>query len=373
METLSPQHPNTALPRISKREAEKRSLLTEEALSRMHLQPTGTPIACTVCGDGNIIYYYNPNKVKEAPLSHWYEKRLRKKEKAPEGDEKEPAVEGELRRISGRRAEILGYFSAEALARIYYEPTEPPVATTVRKNGEVVLLYDKATCRRLPLPCIKCGSNTRFRSKLCRPCYCAELAVRRAASDAKRAQKYEKDPKRVLFFDLELTGVFERDEILSVSIVDGTGKTVMDTLTRPMRNKRWKRTEKIHGITPDMVKDAPTLAEIAPRLREIFGEAEILIAYGTSTDFSHLCRIYGTREERTLLHKKMLDCAAEFSHYVIEHEIELTHHSLTDAMAHFGLEWNGLAHTSVADAHACRLVFERLYPHFYESKETANG
>ena len=66
---------------------------------------------------------------------------------------------------------------------------------------------------------------------------------------------------------------------------------------------------------------------------------------------------------------KLVDCAAEFSRFVVEHEIALSHHSLTDAMAHFNLDWNGIAHTSAADAQACRLVFEALFPHYYESED----
>ncbi|MBP3396335.1 MAG: 3'-5' exonuclease [Clostridia bacterium] len=370
METLSPQLKKTP-PCISRRDAERRSLLTEEELLKMHLQPTADPVACITKSDGTVVYYYNPNKVKEAPPAHWYERPTAPKRELPaEPEAVTVSTEaGELRRISGRRAELLGYFSAEALFRMYYEPVEPPVACLVRKSGEVVLLYDKATCRRLPLPCVKCGNASRYRSKLCYDCYSEELAERRAKGDAKRAKKYGNDPKRVLFFDLELTGVFERDEILSVSIINGLGEVVFDSYTRPVRNRKWNRTEKIHGITPAMVQDAPTLAEIAPHLRDIVDGADRMIAYGTSTDYSHLRKIYSTKTERNQLKDKLVDCAAEFSRFVVEHEIALSHHSLTDAMAHFNLDWNGIAHTSAADAQACRLVFEALFPHYYESED----
>lgn len=375
MKTLAPQQ-KKAPPVISRRDAERRNLLTGELLSRMHLQPTAGPVACTTCSDGAVIYYYNPNCVKEAPPSGWYEApsshraaKTAEAERILSEAERVSTEAGELCRISGRRAESLGYFSAEALLQMYYEPVEPPVACLVRKSGEVVVLYDKATCRRLPLPCVKCGTGTRYRSKLCHDCYMEELAERRAKGDAKRAQKYGNDPKRVLFFDLELTGVFERDEILSVSIINGLGEVIFNSYTRPVRNRKWNRTEKIHGITPAMVQDAPTLDEIAPRLREIVAEADRMIAYGTSTDYSHLRRIYTTKEGRNALKDKLVDCAAEFSRYVVEHEVSLTHHSLSDAMAHFGFDFDGIAHTADADAKACRMVFEALFPHYYESED----
>ncbi len=360
METISAQYKARELPRISEGEASRRHLLSEVTLQQMHLMPSGAPVARGTDKSGNEICYFAPNKVKEAPPAEWYGKQPKQL----------PANEpgGELRRVSPRRAAALGYYPAEVLARMYYQPSGTPVAYYIKKSGERVELYDRAACARLPLPCAKCGAGTRYRAKLCRTCYQKELVEKRAAGDKRRAAYYGMDPTRVLFFDLELTGVYDHDEILSVSIVNGNGETVLDTLTRPVRQKRWKRTEKIHGITPEMVKDAPTLADITPQLLEILDGAERLIAFGTATDFSHLRRIYGTREERTRLHDKLLDCAAEFSHYIHEHEVELTHLSLTDAMAHFSLPWEGTAHTSAADTNACRRVFERLFPHYYESE-----
>jgi hypothetical protein len=33
------------------------------------------------------------------------------------------------------------------------------------------------------------------------------------------------------------------------------------------------------------------------------------------------------------------------------------------------ISWEGIAHTSIADTIACRAVWERLFPHYYESEE----
>lgn len=359
METIFAQYKALELPHIGAEDAARRHLLSDKVLQQMHLMPTVAPVARGTDKGGNEICYFNPDKVKEAPPAAWYGK------KASDTAPKKPQ---EPRRMSARRAAALGLYPAEVLASMYYQPTEAAVAYYIKKSGERVELFDRATCRRLPLPCTKCGEGERFRAKLCRTCYSRELSEKRAAGDKRRAAYYGMTPEHVLFFDLELTGVYEHDEVLSVSIVNGRGETVFDTLTRPERQKHWRRTEKIHGITPEMVKNAPTLADVAPQLREILTGAERLIAFGTSTDFMHLKRIYKTREERARLRGKLLDCAAEFSQYVHEHEVALTHLSLTDAMAHFSLSWEGAAHTSAADTDACRRVFEALFPHYYESE-----
>ena len=340
-------------------DAARRHLLSTAELARMGLSPTADPIGKGALPDGTAVFYYHPDKVKATV------RRVILKPKP----EIKPLPEGEPQRISARRAESLGYFSKEVLARMYYEPTEPPIAYYIRRSGERVDVYRRATCRRLPLPCVICGA-ARYRAKMCRNCYEKELAKKRAEGDAHRAAHYGFTREEVLYFDMEMTGVYEHDEVLSVSIVNGTGEVVFHSLVRPVKKKKWKRTEEIHGITPEMVQDAPTFEELKPVLFPTFMNAKRLVAYGTSTDFIHLRRLCRTGSERKAMHAKLLDCAAEFSRYVKEHEIEMNHQSLSDAMAHFGLTWEGVAHNSLADTHACRLVFQTLFPNLYESEAT---
>ena len=361
METVTKQEKSKDLPFISEQEAARRHLLSAQMLQKLHLMPTTAPVARCNAKNGEIIYY-NPEKVREAPTSHWYKKKEQPERVAP------TPPSGEVRRMSVRHAASLGYFSAPTLARMYYEPTEGPVAFYINKNGTRVDLFDRATCRRLPLPCVKCGNGTRFRAKLCEACYREEMDARRREGDRRRAAKYGASREKTLFFDLEMTGVYSHDEVLSVTIMNADGKLLFHSLTRPERKKHWRRTEQIHGITPEMVKNAPTLREVAPTLREILNAATHLIAFGTSTDLMHLQRLYGTREEKKALREKAFDCAAEFARYAHEHELGLTHLSLSDAMTHFNLTWEGTAHSSLADTDACRRVFELLFPHYYESE-----
>jgi uncharacterized protein YbjT (DUF2867 family) len=49
-----------------------------------------------------------------------------------------------------------------------------------------------------------------------------------------------------------------------------------------------------------------------------------------------------------------------------EHLPELSHASLTDAMAALDIEWDGVAHTSIADTIGCAKVWEKLFPNYYE-------
>lgn len=345
---------------IESKEADKKNYLTRQTLSKMHLMPQGEPVAYDVAPDGHIIYYFDPARVVEAPPENWYfPKSHHDTMTLPSGTV--------IERMSIKNAAAGGYYSEERLHRMHYEVIEEPVAYTVRADKSVLYFFDKRTAKRLPLNCVRCGKDVRYKKKLCRACYEADMALRRQEGDEHRNAFYHMKREKVLFFDLELTGFYDHDEILSVTIVDANGTLILDTLVRPQKKKKWKNTEKIHGITPDMVTDAPTLEELTPRLLEIFGEADNVIAYGVSTDYSHIKHIYRNPEEQEAFHQKIRCCAIEYVRYITEHRPDLSHASLSDAMSCFGIEWDGVAHTSTADTFACMKVWEVLFPHYYDN------
>lgn len=344
--------------KITTQEAEKKKYLTRRQLAQMHLMPLGDPIAYEEGPDGKEIYYFDPNRVAEAPPETWYFPQSKRETMTLESG----AV---IERMTIKNAALCGYYPEDKLLRMHYEPKEEPVAYAVKSGKTVVYLYDKKTARKLPQPCVLCGKGIRYRRKLCEDCYEAEMAVRRAEGDAHRNASYGMEREKVLFFDLELTGVYDHDEILSITIVDGNGELIMDTLVKPAHTHSWRRTEKIHGITPDMVVDAPGMDALAPRVREIFDAADHIIAYGVSTDYSHIKYIYETEKERKALHDKVRCCANEFVRYIHERRPDLIHASLTDAMACFEIEWEGVAHSSIADTLGCRKVWEALFPNYY--------
>lgn len=339
--------------------AQSGNLLDRTTIRMMHLTPSGNPVAYSQFNDGSIKIWFDSDSVAEEDPESWYN---------PEGRQEELTLPSGsvIRRMTIKKAAARGYYTAERLAAMHLELFEEPVAFTRRSGDRSVLyFYDKQTTVRQPLLCVKCGKDVRFRRKLCRACYEEDLAKRREEGDAYRNASYGADRSRVLFFDLELTGFYDHDEILSVSIYNAFGEKLMDELIKPVHTKKWKRTEKIHGITPEMVADAPSLADLTPKIKEIFAGADNIIAYGVSTDYSHIKNIYDTEKERDELKKKVRDCAAEFVRYAQEHRPDVTHASLTDAMACFGIEWDGIAHTSIADTIGCMKVWEKLFPNYY--------
>lgn len=97
------------------------------------------------------------------------------------------------------------------------------------------------------------------------------------------------DPSRVAVLDTETTGLKPgNDEVLSLSIVDGTGKTLFDSLIRPSRRKRWPKAQEIHGISPADVADAPTLEEVSDEVRSVFDGADLVVGYNVDFDIGML-------------------------------------------------------------------------------------
>lgn len=349
----------TVIPQLSRKEADAKDYLTRGTLTQLHLMPTGEPCAFDVAQDGSIIYYFDPQRVAEAPPELWYYPTAKNERLTLESGTV-------IERMSIKRAASYGYYTKERLEQMNYDVVEEPVAYSLRQDKTRIYFYDKKTAVRKPLMCVKCGKFVRYKKKLCEACFAEDLAVRRAEGDAHRDAFYHMNRERVLFFDLELTGVYDHDEIISISIVNAKGEVVMDTYVHPVHNKRWKRTEKIHGITPAMVADAPTLDQLTPQIKEIFAGADNLIAYGVSTDYSHIKYIYQTEVERQELFRKTRCCANEFVRYQHEHHPDLSHAALTDAMECLGIAWDGIPHSSIADTIACMKVWEALFPHYYD-------
>ena len=348
------------IPQVTKAEADAKNYLTRNVLTQMHLMPSGDPAAFDIAEDGSHIYYFDPAKVTEAPPEQWYFPQAKRETRTLESG-------SQIERMSVKNAAACSYYTKERLEQMHYTVVEEPVAFTIRNDGSTLYFYDKKTAVRLPLNCVKCNKEIRYKRKLCKSCYEEDLAQRREEGDAYRGASYNYDREKVLFFDLELTGVYDHDEIISISITDATGKIIMDTLVKPAFKKKWKHTEKIHGITPEMVQDSPKLDELIPTIKELFDNCDNLIAYGVSTDYSHIKYIYDSESEMLALKEKTRCCANEFVRYAHEHLPELTHASLTDAMAALDIEWDGIAHTSIADTIGCMKVWEKLFPNYYRN------
>lgn len=76
-----------------------------------------------------------------------------------------------------------------------------------------------------------------------------------------------RQPDGFVVWDTETTGLDDDSKIVSIGIVDETGKVLLNTLINPGVPIPADATA-IHGVTDDMVADAPTFAEVYPAIRQ---------------------------------------------------------------------------------------------------------
>jgi len=88
--------------------------------------------------------------------------------------------------------------------------------------------------------------------------------------------------------DTETTGLNKNgdDEIVSIAIVDHNGNTLLDTLVKPTRRIPEGATN-VHGVTNEDVANAPTWAEIAPKVAELI-TGKPLVIYNANYDLGML-------------------------------------------------------------------------------------
>ena len=163
----------------------------------------------------------------------------------------------------------------------------------------------------------------------------------------------EIERKKIIVYDCETTGLnSDTDEIVQLSIVDGNGKILFNELIKPSYKKKWDSAERVHHISPDMVKEKKTFRHYKDQIKEIFDNAELIVAYNNSFDngFIYECskhdidpydkqnfdvmiefaEIFGDWNEYHQSYKwqKLITCARYY-----DYEIENAHDSLYDVKA----------------------------------------
>lgn len=174
-----------------------------------------------------------------------------------------------------------------------------------------------------------------------------------------------------IFFDTETTGLNRdgTDEILSISIINENEEILLHTYVKPEHHTSWEEAQEINKISPDMVKDSPTLTQLKPLLKEIFTSADEIIAYNIAYDRQFI-------EPALDIHfgDKARCAMLEFADYYKEPNLKTGYgyrwKSLSVAMENLGQTWRGQAHGSLADTYAAKDVWTALKNPSIEKKNT---
>ena len=164
--------------------------------------------------------------------------------------------------------------------------------------------------------------------------------------------------KGIIVLDTETTGLDSADEILQISIINGNGAILLDTFVHPYYHSTWADAEKIHGITPDMVADAPYPHELLPIIKTIFSETLLLIGYNTNFDLGFL-QNWGLHH----FNIQIVDVMQEFADYYAVHDDPYEgnrYYKITFCAEYFGYTWQGPAHNSLHDAMATLHCYKKM-------------
>ena len=94
----------------------------------------------------------------------------------------------------------------------------------------------------------------------------------------------------IICLDTEFTGLSKDNEILQLAILDGNGNTVINELYRPEKAKSWPFSQKVHNISPQMVKDKPSFVSERSRLQRYFDDADLIVGFAIENDTRELSR-----------------------------------------------------------------------------------
>jgi len=173
------------------------------------------------------------------------------------------------------------------------------------------------------------------------------------------AQKYEQSrlwaqnllKHYFVIIDFETTGL--KGEPVQIAIIDKLGHTLLSTLVCPTKFEFEQGAIDVHGITEEMVMNAPTFPEIYTGLYDILHDVGV-VAYNAKFDKTVLertCKAYGLKmpvADPEEWYDPMLEYAAfkgNWNSYFKSYKWP----KLTEAIKDFDLKLDGEAHDALVD------------------------
>ncbi|PFY73906.1 3'-5' exonuclease [Bacillus wiedmannii] len=195
--------------------------------------------------------------------------------------------------------------SKTKLSKAGLKPLEAPVAKVFQRvNNRYIELYERSKSekkrqlsdkqklalsngRKLGIEqrtCKQCGhvvqSKAKLRLSLCPSCYEHQVIMNQLKETKLKIQTFinqmfiNKD--QFVILDTETTGLTLRNQIIEISVIDLTGKILLNSIVKPTIIIPAEATS-IHGITNEMVQGAPSWTAIYKELREVTVGKTLLI------------------------------------------------------------------------------------------------
>lgn len=101
----------------------------------------------------------------------------------------------------------------------------------------------------------------------------------------------------IIVLDTETTGVckYRQDEVLQLSIINGTGKTIWNKYYKPTTVTDWAEAARVNGITPDMIANCTTVQQDMRQINDILSRAKLIVGYNTTFDMDKILAPVGAK------------------------------------------------------------------------------
>lgn len=164
---------------------------------------------------------------------------------------------------------------------------------------------------------------------------------------------------KFIVLDTETTGLGDYAEIVEIAILDDQGNALLNTLIKPSHTIP-DEVIAIHGITNEMVADAPTWPDIQQRVADIL-TAAIVYAYNASFDVGMLQQTNDISGNPVNIRTwRYTQCV--MAEFVEKNKIGYPHYSLANAARDYGITFDGLTpHRAASDCAVTLDVLRALH------------
>jgi len=165
-----------------------------------------------------------------------------------------------------------------------------------------------------------------------------------------------------IIFDLETTGFYPKhpnnpDEILQISIISEDGDILINTYVKPVKKTSWPDAQAVNKISPEMVMNAPTLADIKGKVQSIIDRADTFITYNGDFDISFL-ECAGISIPKNIIHEDVMKMFAPVYGIWNRKRAEYRWQKLTTCAEYFNYSYH--AHDSLEDCKATLFCYKRI-------------
>ena len=165
-----------------------------------------------------------------------------------------------------------------------------------------------------------------------------------------------------LYLDTETTGFGPLDEICEISIVDDRGEVVLDTLVKPTIPMN-PDAQAVHGISDDMLANAPSFKDIANDLSIILSGNTVVI-YNADYDLRMLAQSAVAVGIEPVVHPSISVCAmkmyTEFWGEPSDFGPGFRFQKLSNAVLQQNIKVDGKLHRALSHCQATRLLMHKM-------------